>query len=206
MKAQHTQKDKKLLDFSRIEKFHPYKTFLFFGLLGSTVVFMTIIFLYARTIPGLTEKIKLPDAFFLSAVLLLFSSYFLSQALEAFRKDLSKSLLIFLGITLGLGITVCILQVMAGKQMLDSGLLFEHNSRIMYLCVLSGIHFIHVIPGIIFLTSVCVTAFINTGDGVKSLLYFTDEYQYTKLELCVIFWHFINFLWLILFLIFLFTF
>src|SRR3954466_8397247 len=90
---------KKLIDFSNIEKFHPYKTFLFFGLLGSTLVFMSITFLYfagmANTLP--LENFNLPKSFFLSALLLLFSSFSLSKAIIAFREDSIRNLLLSLG-------------------------------------------------------------------------------------------------------------
>lgn len=196
------------MDFSRIEKFHPYKTFLFFGLLGSTVVFMSITFLYlaslSKTLP--LENFKLPKAFFLSALLLLFSSFSVSKAVNAFKEDSFKNLLISLGATLILGLAVGISQLYGWKKLFDSGFLLQTHARVSYLYLISGIHFLHIFIGLIFLTAMTVSAYFKSKDPVKSLLYFSNEYQLTKIELVVIFWHFVDFLWMGLFLIFLFTF
>jgi cytochrome c oxidase subunit 3 len=209
MREHKIKTDKRgLIDFSRIEKFHPYKTFLFFGLLGSTLVFMSVIFLYlmslSRTVP--LVNFILPKPFFVSTLLLLFSSYSISKALKAFVEDSFKKLLIALGITLMLGIVFSICQFLAWKQLLGQGFLFETHRHVSFLYLISGIHFFHVALGLIFLTSTTGSAYFKSKDIVKSLMYFSDEYQKTKLELLIIFWHFIDFLWLGLFLIFLFTF
>jgi len=196
------------MDFSRIEKFHPYKTFLFFGLLGSTVVFMSITFLYLASLSKAVplENFKLPKPFFLSTLLLLFSSFSISKAVHAFREDASKRLLQSLAITLGLGLAFAIMQVLGWKKLFDSGFMFQTHSRVSYLYVISGIHFLHIFIGLIFLSALTLSVFLKSKDPVKSLLYFSNEYEQTKIELVVIFWHFIDFLWMGLFLIFLFTF
>ncbi len=208
MSSQTKSTRKKLMDFSRIEKFHPYKTFLFFGLLGSTVVFMSITFLYlvslSKTLP--LENFKLPKPFFLSTLLLLFSSFSVGKTVKAFKEDSIKNLLISLCITLALGLAFAVSQVIGWKKLFDSGFLFQTHARVSYLYVISGIHFLHVFLGLIFLITLTVSASLKSKDSVKALLYFSNEYQLTKLELMVIFWHFVDFLWLGLFLIFLFTF
>ena len=209
MSSQKTKSDKKkLMDFSRIEKFHPYKTFLFFALLGSTLVFMAVTFLYllslSRTIP--LENFKLPKQFFLSTLLLIFSSYTISKTIKAFTNDSFKLLLFYLGITLLLGFAFTFSQISGWKKLLESGFMFNTHTRVSYLYVISGIHFLHVITGLIFIVTITISAWMKSRDMVKSLLYFSDEFQRTKIELAVIFWHFVDFLWLGLFLIFLFTF
>ncbi|MFI5220203.1 MAG: cytochrome c oxidase subunit 3 [Bacteroidia bacterium] len=209
MSTHKTQSDKKkLVDFSRIEKFHPYKTFLFFALLGSTVVFMAVTFLFilslSRTVP--LENFNLPKPFFLSTLLLLFSSYSVSKTLKAFNKDLPRNLLLYLGMTLLSGLVFASLQLVSWKMLFDSGFMLASHTRISYLYLISGIHFLHVLLGLVFLSTIFVTVFRRSGDAVKSLLYFSDQFQKTKIELAVIFWHFVDFLWLGLFLIFLFAF
>ena len=208
MSPKTTSQKKKLIDFSRIEKFHPYKTFLFFGLLGSTVVFMSITFLYfagmAKSLP--LENFNLPKPFFLSALLLLLSSFTISKAVDAFKEDAIKNLFGTLLVTLVLGLIVAASQIYGWKKLFDSGFLLQTHTRVSYLYVISGIHFLHIFIGLIFLIVLTVSAYFKLNDPVKSLVYFSNEYQLTKLELVVIFWHFVDFLWLGLFLIFLFTF
>lgn len=209
MSTQKTKSDKKkFLDFSRIEKFHPYKTFLFFGLLGSTVVFMSVTFLYllslSRAIP--LENFRLPKPFMFSTLLLIFSSYTVSKTLHAFKNDLFKDIFFFLGITLLLGFAFITSQVLSWKELFASGFMLNTHAQVSYLYLISGIHFLHVVIGLVFLLTIVIKAWIVSLDGVKSLLYFSSEFQKTKIELAIIFWHFVDFLWLGLFLIFLFTF
>jgi cytochrome c oxidase subunit III len=199
---------RKLMDFSRIEKFHPYKTFLFFALLGSTVVFMSITFLYllslSKTLP--LANFKLPKPFFLSTLLLLFSSFSISKSVNAYKQDSFNTLLSSLGITLVLGLAFAVSQILGWKKLVDSGFFLQTHARVSYLYLISGIHFLHIFIGLIFLSVITISAYFKSKDAVKSLLYFTNDYEQTKLELAIIFWHFVDFLWLGLFLIFLFTF
>ena len=129
MSSKTTSSKRKLMDFSRIEKFHPYKTFLFFGLLGSTVVFMSITFLYltslSKALP--VENLKLPKPFFLSTLLLLFSSFTMSKVVNAFSEDNSKKLLHSLATTLMLGCAFAISQIFGWKKLFDSGFLFQSH-------------------------------------------------------------------------------
>ena len=199
---------KKLLDFSRIEKFHPYKTFLFFALLGSTMIFMTVTFLYlvnlSKTIP--LENFVLPKSFFLSSILLLFSSYTISKILNSFKNDSFRELFFYLGSTLALGFAFTASQIYGWKQLIDSGFLFRTHNAVSFFYLISGIHFLHVFAGLVFLSFLTINTYLNSKDVVKTLLFFSDDYRQTRFELAIIFWHFVDFLWLGLFLIFLFTF
>lgn len=209
MSNQKIKKDQgKLVSFSRLEKFHPYKTFLFFALLGSTVVFMAITFLYLvnlkRTLPP--EDLKLPDIFFISTLLLLFSSYSVSKILAAFRNDSFKDIFMFLGMTLVSGILFTTCQVWGWSKLFESGFPLSIHNRVSFFYVITGIHFIHVFAGLVILSYIMIQCHLKSKDAVKALLYFSNNYNYTKFELAVIFWHFVDFLWLGLFLIFLCTF
>lgn len=209
MSSHKTQSDKKrIVDFSRIEKFHPYKTFLFFGLLASSIVFMAITFLYLLSLSKTValQNFRLPKEFFVSTLLLLFSSFTISKSLQAFKKDSFRELTFAMGVTLILGIAFTACQLFGWKKLFDMGYLFGTHTRISYLYLISGIHFLHVISGLTFLSIITISAHLKSKDMVKSLLYFSDQFQHTKIELAVIFWHFVDFLWLGLFLIFLFTF
>ncbi|MEP7171220.1 MAG: cytochrome c oxidase subunit 3, partial [Bacteroidota bacterium] len=124
----------------------------------------------------------------------------------AFKEDSFNKLLLSLSTTLLLGLAVAVSQVYGWKKLFDSGFVLQTHARVSYLYLISGIHFLHIFIGLIFLLTLTIPAYFKSKDAVKSLLYFSNEYQLTKIELAVIFWHFVDFLWLGLFLIFLFTF
>lgn len=208
MSAHKTTRTEKSTGISKVEKFHPYKTFLFFGLLGSTVVFLTITFLYITTInkQPVTHALVFPKAFTISTLLLLFSSYTISRSLKAFKEDSFDNLLKSVISTLCLALLFCVSQFFGWKSLYDAGFFVSSQVGVSYLYILTGLHLVHVITGIGFLIFVAFTAYNKSQDMVDSLIYFSDKNQQTKLELIGIFWHFVDFLWLCMFLMFLFTF
>jgi cytochrome c oxidase subunit 3 len=199
---------RKRIDFSQIEKLHPYKTFLFFVLLGSTVVFMTITFLYladlSRHAP--LQGIKLPRAFFLSTLLLVFSSYTASRIRPAFRSDSFRGYFLYTGLTLGLGLLFAGSQVGGWKSLLDQGLALDLHNHFSFFYVISGVHLLHAAAGVLLLAVLLGHGYRQSKDPVRALLFFSNRYYQTRIELVAVFWHFVDFLWLGLFIVFLFTF
>jgi cytochrome c oxidase subunit 3 len=208
MKSHKTTHTEKTVGNIRIEKNHPYKTFLFFGLLGSTVVFLSISFLYLTTVAksGEYKKFHLPKAFTISTLILLFSSFSISRTLKSFKEDSFNDLLKYLVITLGLAMFFCVSQFFGWKSLYDAGFFLSTKVGVSYLYIITGLHLLHVIAGICLLIYLSFAAYNRSLDMVDSLLFFSNKYQLIKLELACIFWHFIDFIWLCLFLMFLFTF
>lgn len=194
--------------FDRIEKLHPYKTFMFFGLVGSAVLFLSMAFLYFVTISrsGSPDGFQLPKLFSVSTVLLMMSSFTISGTVDAFRADSFNRLKIALTGTLLLGVLFCISQAIGWYQMYKAGFFIETNVGVAYLYIITGMHFIHVIGGMIYLISLNISIYTKVGNIAQSLMYFTDNFQLTKLQLTSIYWHFIDALWVLLFFMFLFTF
>jgi cytochrome c oxidase subunit 3 len=194
--------------FSRIEKMHPLKTFMFFGLVGSTVFFLSFSFLYfvAITRSGMPENFTFPKIFTVSTVLMLIGSFLISGSTNAFRNDSIRDLKITLIGTLILGVLFCAAQAFGFYQMYEAGFFLNSGIGVAYLYVIAIIHLLHVAGGMIFITSLTSDIFSHSSDIVKSLLYFTDENQLTKLQLAAVYWHFIDALWVLLFFMFLFSF
>lgn len=204
-----TQSDKsRLSGFDKLERFHPYKTFLFFGIVGSTVLFLSVVFLYFLTVSkmGTNENFVLPKAFSVSTVFLLLSSYTISSAVSAFRNDSFRNLKASLTGTFVLTTIFCVAQVIGWQKMVESGFYLDSNPGIAYLYILSALHLLHVVGGMLYLSAITFSVFNKSNDIVKSLMYFTDELQATRLQLVTAYWHFIDALWVLLFFMFLFTF
>ena len=191
-----------------MEKFHPYKTLLFFGLVGSTVLFLTMAFIYVVTVNrnGIPENFRLPEAFSVSTIFMLLSSFALSGAVKAFKMDDMRDLKISIAVTILMGTLFCITQAWGLKGMIDDGFFVNSNIGVTYLYVIAGMHFLHVTGGLIYLMVITYKVFNNSGDMVKQLMFFTDEFQLTNLQLSTIYWHFVDALWVMLFLMFLFSF
>lgn len=208
MKANKTKKSDELIHQEKAQRFHPYKTFLFFGLLGSSVIFLAVSFLYITTISRMPElkDFKLPKAFTLSTLLMIFSSYTISLSLKAFNNDSFNGLIKSLTITLFLSLLFCASQFFGWKEMYGNGFFLSGNVGISYLYVISALHLLHVFGGLGLLSYATYKCYNRSLDMVDSLLFFSNKMEFIKLELLCIFWHFIDIVWLILFLMFLFTF
>jgi cytochrome c oxidase subunit III len=191
-----------------MEKFHPYKTLLFFGLVGSTVLFLSMAFIYVVTINNANTlpPFQLPKVFSVSTVFLLLSSFSISGAVKAFQNDEMSKLKWSLLTTLVLGTLFCAGQAWGLRKMIDTGFFVSGNIEVSYLYVITGMHFLHVAGGMIYLLVISIKVFSNSNDMVKSLLFFTDDYQLTRLQLSTIYWHFVDALWVMLFFMFLFSF
>ncbi|NNF02043.1 MAG: cytochrome C oxidase subunit III [Bacteroidia bacterium] len=191
-----------------MEQLHPFKTMMFFGLVASTLIFLAFVFLYTLRIPELKliEDFQFPKAFIVSTVLLMFSSFSLSKVIQSFKNDNIDKLVRQLGITLILGFAFIVSQIKGWQALSDAGFYLSGQSGLSFLYLISGFHLLHVVGGMAFLLLISLSAYAKSKDGVQSLLYLSDQLQLTKLELITIYWHFIDFLWICLFFIFLFSF
>ena len=132
---------------------------------------------------------ELPSIFYISTALIVISSFSMYYALHSVKRNDFKGLNIGLFITLGLGLAFSFTQFAAWSKLVDMGIYFVGNPSGSFLYVISGLHLIHILAGIIYLMVVSVGA-IRGKYHSGSLL---------PLELCSIFWHFLGGLWVYLF-------
>jgi cytochrome c oxidase subunit III len=200
--------NKQSVSFSNIERYHPYKTFLFFALVGITFLFMSFSGLYFYTIShnGVPENFVLPKEFSVSTVILLLSSFSIMHLTRAFRNDSFFDLKISFLTTIIFAFTFCYIQIMGWKAINANGFSLEYGNGITYLYIISGIHLLHVLGGIIYISVLAVQAQLTSTNVAKTIMYFSDDYHLTKLQLVQVYWHFINILWVFLFFMFLFSF
>ena len=125
---------------------------------------------------------------------------------DGYNNDSFANIKNTIGVTIFLAAAFTISQVIGWKNMFDSGYFINGASGVSFIYLISGLHLMHVVCGIGFLIYLLTGIQKNSNDIVKSLLFFTDKYQKTKLELASIYWHFVDILWLGVFLMFLFTF
>lgn len=203
-KADGKVKDDRSISIS--EKMGPQRTFLFFALTGSSVLFLSLVIMFIiwMTYHPPIENLHLPKAFILSTIVLLFSSYLLTLSRQAYKNDNGRVLLLSLSSTLALSAVFIYLQVNGWKDLYDSGHFFDGAAGVTFLYLITGLHFMHVFGGVVYLLYLNLLAFDIWQDPVKSLLYFSNPVEKVRLELFSAYWHFLDGLWLFLFLTFLF--
>ncbi|MBL7928181.1 MAG: cytochrome c oxidase subunit 3 [Bacteroidia bacterium] len=193
--------------FSSIEKLHPHKTLLFFALLGSSLLFMSISFLFLVSISRQSplQHFVLSKWFFIGSLALLISSFSLSGIKNAFKNDHYAAIRQKLIFTLVMGSVFIFCQLAGWYEMLRSGFEIHAHPLLSFFYILSGIHLLHALAGQAVISVILIHASRQNSDPVKSLIYFSNPIHCLRLEMSVIFWHFVDFLWLALFIMFLFT-
>ncbi|MEM6551310.1 MAG: cytochrome c oxidase subunit 3 [Planctomycetota bacterium] len=137
-------------------------------------------------------SIEMPWLLAISTVLILASSYTIHQALVAVRRERQAALRHWLMLTVGLTAGFLITQTPAMLQLLTDEALAEagYSSRLFQLAFfLVLVHALHVIGGVIPLLVITKRAL----DGKY------DHEFYTPVKLTVMYWHFLDVVWLFMF-------
>lgn len=143
-------------------------------------------------------QFELPQLFYVSTAIILISSVTMNWTLSAARKNNLKHIKIGAFITLLLGGAFIICQFKAWGELVDQKVFFAGKSSSgsgSYLYALTGLHLVHLIFGIFALMVVLV----------KSLGEKYNPENLLGIRLCAIFWHFLDALWIYLFLFLLFV-
>ncbi len=209
MYSGHKNKKKELISstFLRIERMHPYKIGMYLVIAGSSLVFLFLIltFHFSRDFENF-DYFRFPRAFVVSTLILLISNFTLSKILHHYKYDNLKGLSKALGLTLFLGLLFLCTQYLGWLELSSQELSFEGLSSDVCLSIIFGLHVLHYIGGLTFLGYVYYNILKMPKDPVYSLLLFTNPFEKMKLELLLIYWHFIDVLWMAIFFYFLFTF
>jgi Heme/copper-type cytochrome/quinol oxidase, subunit 3 len=139
----------------------------------------------------------LPQAFTVATVLIALSSVTMIFAQRSARLGALENITRALALTLLLGLGFVVSQLLGWQNLLDRGLYFtgpESNTAISWVYVITFLHALHVLAGLIVLIFTLVKAVRKK--------YTADDYQ--GLSVAAIFWHFLGGLWLYLFLFLLF--
>ena len=137
----------------------------------------------------------LPEAFYISTVLIVLSSLTLYLSQNFLKKDNWKLSFVFLLVTLVLGLGFVWYQYEGFNQLKAAGLYFtgpESTVSTSFIIGITFMHVLHLLAGVIVLLVVIYNHFKNKYSSADMLGF----------ELGAIFWHFVDLLWILLFLFF----
>ncbi len=171
------------------------KMMLWFGIISLIMSFMgwTSAFIVSSSRPDWLKDFVLPNAFVISTVVIVLSSITFLLAKKALKSNNQKAATLWLWATLALGIVFIFNQFSGFQQIIDLGYNFTgptSNVTMSYIYLIAVVHILHVIAGM-----VCLLVVIYN--------HYKQKYQPTKMlgfELAATFWHFIDILWVYLFL------
>ena len=198
--------------FARIERMAPLQMVLYLTLLAISVMFVILVAAYITTrlrtgVP--TGLHGLPRYFSLSTIVLVVSSYTLSQARRLYAQDDLSSLSRCLGATLLLGCIFSGLQVLGWRELVALGIPFQgkaSNSSGQFIYLISALHVVHLLGGMLYLLVLLLRVAHADRDSVRSLVFTRNPYYRQQLRMLGTYWHFIDVLWVALFAVFLFLF
>ncbi|MGI9547833.1 MAG: cytochrome c oxidase subunit 3 [Flavobacteriaceae bacterium] len=175
------------------------KMMLWFGLASLIMGFAgwTSAYIVSSTREDWIRDFQLPSAFFLSTLVIIFSSLTYILAQKALRSGSKKQCTRWLITTLILGIAFIFIQFVGFSQLIGQGYYFtgpSSNITMSYIFLIAGVHIAHVVAGLISLLVVLYNQ-LRAKYSPDNML---------GMELGATFWHFLDLLWVYLVLFFFF--
>ncbi len=175
------------------KKIHPYKFTLWVGI-GSIIMMFagfTSAYIVKREQPGWIG-FSMPVIFWYSTAVMVLSSITMQMALSVFRnRDMGKYRNL-IAVTTGLGILFVVLQVIGYWQLNHLGVKVEGSGGGVFFIIIFGLHALHVLGGII---TLIVLFFRALSSRVRN-------YNSVPVEVAATYWHFVDVLWVYLFVFF----
>ena len=175
------------------KKIHPHK-FTLWVALGSIIMMfagLTSAYIVKRNQPGWTT-FPIPRAFWYSTGVILASSLTIQMALKAFREREMLRYRNLLTTTAILGTLFVILQWVGFRAIWNTGITLRGSGGGQFLYIIAGLHAVHVLAGVVALFVMFIKAFASK---IRS-------YDSVPVELMSTYWHFVDLLWIYLFVFF----
>ncbi len=171
------------------------KTMMWFGMVSMTMTFagLTSAYVVSKTRQDWLTDLVFPNAFIFSVLVIITSSlslYLVKKAIENDKRGLATSMLLT---TLGLGVLFVYMQFQGFADIMSQGYYFTGPSANIvptFLYIIVVLHIVHVIVGLIVLLVVIYNHFKQKYKTGQTL----------GLELGAMYWHFVDVLWVYLFL------
>jgi len=177
------------------------KTMLWFAMISMTMTFagLTSAYVVSSSRPDWLKDYELPPMLLWSTIVIIISSITIHLAKKAIEKGSDKQGMILLVSSLILGLAFVVLQWQGFSYMVSElGYNFTgptSNVVISFMYILFSLHLVHLFSGIIVLAIIIYNHYKQRYSNGQTL----------GLELGVMFWHFLDFLWVYLFLFFYFV-
>ncbi len=203
--AQHIE-DRKLDEKEASLFKNPQMTVLNFTLVGITSLFIGLTVAYLLSSSNWTWKqFQFPKLFLLSALVLAGSSWFIHQAVKAFEQQNQSKSLRMMGITVSLSLVFVVAQVFGWFELQNEGIYLGGKPDGSYLYIISGLHALHVVAGILPLIWFYLKTLKKRKKPVEALLFFNAPNNLRQFRLIEKYWHFVDLLWIYLLFFFLFN-
>jgi cytochrome c oxidase subunit 3 len=193
--------------FSRMEKIHPFMMMLYLSLMGVGVLFLMLVIAYVQSHAYDTEawKLKFPRFFSLGTLVLISSSYVLGKSKRFYKKDnLAKLNRGFL-VTIFLALAFILTLVAGWQELSEAGINFTELAAGTYIYLISALHAVHLLGGLLFLTFLFFRTQHAASDPIRTLVFIRNPFIRQQINMLTLYWHFMGGVWIFLYLVFVFT-
>lgn len=175
------------------KRLHPHKFTLWVGIASILMMFagFTSAYIVKKDQSNWLE-FSLPPIFWVSTMVILLSSLTIYLAAKSFKARNMVRYRALLTITAALGVLFVVLQWTGFKYLAERGVKLigsGSNAAGSFLGVITGVHMVHVLGGVIALLVMFIKAYSNRK----------KSYSAIPIEVMSIYWHFVDALWIYLF-------
>jgi cytochrome c oxidase subunit 3 len=177
-------------------KIHPHKFTLWVGLGSIIMMFagLTSAYVVKESQPAWIT-VEMPKIFYYSTAVILLSSLTIQLALKAFKERNMRQYRRLISVTAILGALFITFQMIGFSSMWEKGIDFRGSGGGQFLYIIFGLHLLHVLAGVVALLVVFIKAYSSR----------VRNYNPVTIELASTYWHFVDLLWIYLFVFFLWT-
>lgn len=172
-----------------------YKLILLFAMISMTMMFagLTSAFVVSKSRVDWLKDFELPIAFYISTIVIIGCSITFYLAKKAIQKDNRSTTTTMLLATLVLGVLFVVSQFAGFGQIIESGYYMTGQGSsitVTFLYIIAFIHLLHLAGGLISLLIIIYNHFKQKYNSTQTL----------GIELGAMYWHFLDLLWVLLFL------
>lgn len=180
------------MTYPRRSRIHPWKFALYASMASITMMFVALTSAYlVRQAAGNWQEYQVPEIFYISTIILLGSSAALQFAFRSFNKGSESAYRAGLILTALLGTAFVVMQYFGWNALYDIGVPLDGNPSGSFFYVISGLHAVHILGGIAAIGVALYHAF--------ALKFEVTPQRKLRFSLVAQYWHFVDILWLYLF-------
>lgn len=187
------KKNKELTEVEDKQNLKARKFLVWLFIISSFMIFAGLtsgFIVYTAGSPDRGLKTILPQAFKYSSAIIILSSITMHLAYMAGKRLQFQKQTAYLAITIVLGLVFMGLQFYAWQVLTSQGVYFvNYNASQSFIYVFTGFHMLHILAGIFMLVN-------SLSGGIKKIPQVRNLF---RLEVTSIFWHFIDILWIYLY-------
>jgi cytochrome c oxidase subunit 3 len=179
------------------KRIHPHKFSLWVGMASILMMFagFTSAYIVKRNDGNNWLEFTLPPVFWYSTAVILLSSFTIFLATKAFKDRNMARYRVLITTTAALGVLFAVLQWTGFEYLQSHGVkLIGNNSNPAgsFLGVITGVHILHVLGGVVVLIVLFARAYSSTKKSYSSV----------PIEVASTYWHFVDAIWIYLFIFF----